>query len=438
MSVEEFSACLQNQAYKKWFKASDKNILVQTASYLREEEQAAKKTSFMITEDTIADILSYLSGEEATIEQIKEVKDNMMSFMGKKKSFDISPNNDLYFPRVSFKTISSILEKGFKDIISIEGRKISDKFEKGHVYGIATNLLSQTMNNLGRSQVPEEAKKILLSALSSFEKELIKQDEVTTNLKNPEHRLYAKYKKTSKKYLVEMQLKSDNQIAGQNTKVITNQLRRYFDPENYVALEKNLRERDDKFMKTLINTKGSPSFVDILSKELVSILKGKSEKLEFNSPEVLVATNTVKIDKSAIQKAIKDDLDKVRKLKATIEKAQMRNLQGRFTSLASLQVILNQALSEQIAKNMGKGTSKNILNYRSGRFADSVTVQRLSQSKEGMITAFYSYMKYPYQTFEPGFAQGSPTTRNPKLLISKSIREIGATLVGNRMRAVSI
>jgi hypothetical protein len=62
----------------------------------------------------------------------------------------------------------------------------------------------------------------------------------------------------------------------------------------------------------------------------------------------------------------------------------------------------------------------------------------MSQSREGMITAFYSYMKNPYQTFEPGFRQGTPKTRDPKLLISKSIREIAETKVVNRMRAVSI
>jgi len=47
-------------------------------------------------------------------------------------------------------------------------------------------------------------------------------------------------------------------------------------------------------------------------------------------------------------------------------------------------------------------------------------------------------MKNPYQTFEPGFRQGSPTSRDPKLLISQSIREIAASKVGNRLRAVLI
>lgn len=107
-------------------------------------------------------------------------------------------------------------------------------------------------------------------------------------------------------------------------------------------------------------------------------------------------------------------------------------------SLASLQQLLDDSLQYVISANMGNGTNNNILNYRTGRFAASAKVERLSQSRAGMITAYYSYMKYPYQTFEPGFAQGSPQTRDPKLLIAKSIREIAATKVGNRMRAVSI
>jgi len=84
------------------------------------------------------------------------------------------------------------------------------------------------------------------------------------------------------------------------------------------------------------------------------------------------------------------------------------------------------------------GGQRKILNYDTGRFASTVAVERISQSREGAITAFYSYMKYPYQTFEPGFKQGSPRSRDPKLLISKSIHEIAATKIKNRLRAVLI
>ena len=110
----------------------------------------------------------------------------------------------------------------------------------------------------------------------------------------------------------------------------------------------------------------------------------------------------------------------------------------RVNTLTTLQSLLNSMLAETIKQNMGNGTRSDILNLRSGRFASSVTIERMSQSREGMITAFYTYMKYPYQTFEPGYRQGKPETRNPKLLISKSIREIAAEKVANKLRAVSL
>lgn len=115
---------------------------------------------------------------------------------------------------------------------------------------------------------------------------------------------------------------------------------------------------------------------------------------------------------------------------------QLRTLQGRFTSLASLKTLINDSLTTTIEHNMGTGDSKNILNYRTGRFANSAEVTKLVQGRTGMLTAYYTYMKYPYQTFEPGFAQGIPRSRDPKLLISKSIHQIAATHVANRMRAV--
>jgi hypothetical protein len=116
----------------------------------------------------------------------------------------------------------------------------------------------------------------------------------------------------------------------------------------------------------------------------------------------------------------------------------IRTNDGRFYSLALLADLINNRLESTIAKNMGNGNFKDVLNYRTGRFADSANVVKLTQSRDGLISAFYTYMKYPYQTFEPGFNQGSPRSRDPKLLIGGAIKEIAAQKVSNRMRAVLI
>ena len=107
-------------------------------------------------------------------------------------------------------------------------------------------------------------------------------------------------------------------------------------------------------------------------------------------------------------------------------------------NLISLQTILNSQLQDVISANMGDGSSKNLLNYRTGRFASSAEVKRLTISKEGMITAFYDYMKNPYGTFSIGGKQEYPRSRDPRLLISNSIRQIAAQIVNNRLRAVLV
>lgn len=129
---------------------------------------------------------------------------------------------------------------------------------------------------------------------------------------------------------------------------------------------------------------------------------------------------------------------KTEPLSVSISKPAIRSLSGQFYSLASLQLLINSQLQNVISANMGGGNEKRILNYRTGRFAASAQVERLTQSREGMITAFYTYQKNPYQTFQSGYKQGSPRTRDPKLLISQSIRDIAATKVKNRMRAVLV
>ena len=107
-------------------------------------------------------------------------------------------------------------------------------------------------------------------------------------------------------------------------------------------------------------------------------------------------------------------------------------------NLLNLMNLINTHLENVISANMGDGSSKNVLNYRTGRFAASAQVERLSYGKEGTVTAFYSYMKNPYATFSAGGKQSRPASRDPKLLIATSIREIAQQVVANKLRAVSV
>lgn len=107
-------------------------------------------------------------------------------------------------------------------------------------------------------------------------------------------------------------------------------------------------------------------------------------------------------------------------------------------NLLSIQTVINNNLTEVVKRNMGDGSRKDILNLRTGRFAESVKVVNMTESRQGAISAFYTYMKNPYATFSMGGRQQFPRTRDPKLLISKSIRELVQAQVANRLRAVAL
>ena len=171
---------------------------------------------------------------------------------------------------------------------------------------------------------------------------------------------------------------------------------------------------------------GSNNIKEDIVEQLFNSLKIGKSKLRSHSTQKASTSSNVKIS-SKVASSLK-----------TLVLKQPKSPKRSEISLTSLQNLINQHLQSVISANMGDGSSRNILNYRTGRFAASASVQSMSQSRQGMITAFYSYMKNPYQTFEPGYAQGNPKSRDPKLLIAKSIREIVALRVGNSLRAVSI
>ena len=187
----------------------------------------------------------------------------------------------------------------------------------------------------------------------------------------------------------------------------------------------------------------SPSLFDLLRDNLVSILSGILPKLKQKSSSK--SSGSISVPKLVPVKRTHKKLSTPKVIvNARPQSDRASNLASTSSSitptvnLVSLQNILNQNLASRIQQNMGTGSRQDILNYRTGRFAESAKVERMSQSRQGMISAFYSYMRNPYGTFSIGGDQQSPVSRDPKLLISRSIREIGATMVNNRMRAVLV
>jgi hypothetical protein len=180
-----------------------------------------------------------------------------------------------------------------------------------------------------------------------------------------------------------------------------------------------------RYMK---DTMSSNTMLEDIEQAIVSILKTGKSNLKRHTPKK-GATPKKQVGKKQNLPAKQKITGKTKAPKQSPESS---------VNLISLENILNSQLQDVISANMGSGSSKTLLNYRTGRFASTAEVKRLTISKEGMITAFYTYMKNPYATFSTGGQQEYPKSRDPKLLISRSIREIASQVVDNRLRAVLI
>jgi len=199
----------------------------------------------------------------------------------------------------------------------------------------------------------------------------------------------------------------------------------FYDLKRKIALmaSKTLR---DKFL--LQHIKGSNTIVEDIAESLKNTFKGKKSKLARHAP------HKSKSDKQQINLNKKSNVGKI----ASSISAPHNDFKSITPSPISLMNLINQQLQDVISANMGDGFSRSVLNYRTGRFASSAKVEQLTTSRQGTMTAFYSYMKNPYVTFSAGGRQSKPSSRDPKLLIAKSIREIAQQVVTNQLRAVAL
>lgn len=188
----------------------------------------------------------------------------------------------------------------------------------------------------------------------------------------------------------------------------------------------------------LVDLQTSKSYKKFIEDSLVSLLSTGKAAGAYASDTSFTEKASITRQKVALGPASTRKKSPKQVNSALTKAPKGRKAEGKSTSLAGLQQILDTSLAEKIRQNMGTGASTNILNYRTGRLAESAKVERLSQGRSGMITAYYTYMKYPYATFSEGGVQQYPKTRDPKLLITKSIKELMSAKVAARMRAVLV
>lgn len=109
------------------------------------------------------------------------------------------------------------------------------------------------------------------------------------------------------------------------------------------------------------------------------------------------------------------------------KQAQKRGQGKTAESPIALRNILNEALPEMVASKM----TQPALQYRTGRFANSTRVENVNIGPRGGLHIDYTYMRNPYETFEPGGKQGS-VQRDPRKIIGQSIRELAIGILGRQ------
>jgi len=193
---------------------------------------------------------------------------------------------------------------------------------------------------------------------------------------------------------------------------------RAIDNNTQAKLEASALNALEQELKDIANLKGSTTLKDGISQVVLYELAPKRAKVtgkkkkEIRENSKGKATKKTK-SKKAVRVIRDDSIDA-----SSMPKSRVRASQY---SIAALLGALNQQIPKTVAENMESPR----LNYQTGRFASSVRVTDIANTARGFPSIGYTYMKYPYQTFEPGYRQGS-VERDPRKLIDTSIRQVAA------------
>jgi hypothetical protein len=112
-------------------------------------------------------------------------------------------------------------------------------------------------------------------------------------------------------------------------------------------------------------------------------------------------------------------------------KQQARGQGKTAQSPIALRNLLNELLPQMVASKM----TSPALQFRTGRFANSARVENVNIGPRGGMHIDYTYMKAPYETFEPGGKQGS-TQRDPRKIIGASLRELAQGIIGRQPSSI--
>ena len=254
---------------------------------------------------------------------------------------------------------------------------------------------------------------------------------------------YRKNKNTIQRdHTIRLVMIPDSTQHGASDKALVKATKDFFKPggdfDSLVKswVEKNLTSLEDidRFMSN------SPGYSEELTNEsikavlseILGVTKGRPDmRLKVNKRMAERIKNAAKTTKASVYTQAGNVRSSVKR--EAFGKTGSARIKGRgaksktAASPIALRNLLNELLPEMVAQNMGSPA----LNFRTGRFANSTRVENVLIGPRGGINIDYTYMRNPYETFEPGGKQGS-VRRDPRKLIGKSIRELSIQILGKQ------
>jgi len=294
--------------------------------------------------------------------------------------------------------------KSKKLLTDTQKTELSKNIHKGH--GVRGSAVSQVEIANAVSSIPMEYKDSLSSAFSAWSKKASIPKDIRVEI----NKLFVNHTQ-----IIDRQGNlRDDYVSNVVFQVGSENIGK--DATFEKSVKKAFRAFASEYSGNLINEKGSSSLKQKVTAHILMNL-GKSKKVRVISKDKNVKAKTTHKTNT------KGKSKKVGKSKVSPGGAIKKTRVNKSVSSMPLQLIvaLNKQLPQVIAKNMDSPA----LEFQTGRFASGVKVTDIVKTPKGFPSIGYTYDKFPYQTFEPGFAQGS-VERDPRKLIDRSIREIAA------------
>lgn len=177
----------------------------------------------------------------------------------------------------------------------------------------------------------------------------------------------------------------------------------------------------------LSNLEGSDSFQQSKIKKVRRNVLAPFKKIAGTKVDAkdLKADDSTTVASLAVKQSIK-----VSKNKQKRKAARKTKKVTPASSMLQMIAMINKELPKRVKANMGAPALIN----RTGRFAESVRVTEVIQTRKGFPSIGYTYQTEPYQVFEDGAgsAPWANGNRDPRKLIDRSIREIAAAMAIGR------